>query len=66
MQKNTRVFDCKKIICFPGNAGTSEIAKNVDVDIRNFRKILKLIKTHKIDLVIVGLKNLWSEELSIS
>ena len=44
----------KKIICFPGNAGTSEIAKNVDVDIRNFRKILKLIKTHKIDLVIVG------------
>ena len=44
----------KKIICFPGNAGTSEIATNVDVDIHNFRKILKLIKNNKIDLVIVG------------
>jgi phosphoribosylamine--glycine ligase len=44
----------KKIICFPGNAGTSLIAKNVEVDILNFKKILKLIKYYKIDLVVVG------------
>ncbi|MDA8771385.1 phosphoribosylamine--glycine ligase [Candidatus Pelagibacter bacterium] len=45
---------CKKIICFPGNAGTSEFAENVNVDILNFKKILKLIKFYKIDLVIIG------------
>jgi phosphoribosylamine--glycine ligase len=44
----------KKIICFPGNAGTAKLAKNVDVDILNFNKILNLIKIHKIDLVIIG------------
>tara|TARA_X000000950_G_scaffold78923_1_gene99261 strand:+ start:4321 stop:5598 length:1278 start_codon:yes stop_codon:yes gene_type:complete len=44
----------KKIICFPGNAGTSELATNIDVDILDFNKILKLIKLHKVDLVIVG------------
>ncbi len=44
----------KSIICLPGNAGTSKIAKNIDVDIRNFNKILILIKLHKIDLVIIG------------
>ncbi len=44
----------KKIICFPGNAGTSELAINVDVDILDFKKILKFIKLYAIDLVIVG------------
>ena len=44
----------KKIICFPGNAGTSKYAQNIDVDILNFKKILTLIKLHKIDLVVVG------------
>ena len=44
----------KKIICFPGNAGTSQLAINVDVNILDFKKILRLIKFYKIDLVIVG------------
>ena len=43
-----------KIYCFPGNAGTSKIANNIDVDILNFRKLLKLIKLHSIELVIIG------------
>ncbi len=43
-----------KIFCLPGNAGTSLIANNIDVDILNFKKVLKLIKFYKIDLVIVG------------
>ena len=34
----------KKIFCFPGNAGTSKLATNIDVDILNFKKIFKFIK----------------------
>tara|TARA_B100001248_G_scaffold44470_1_gene28341 strand:+ start:9077 stop:10342 length:1266 start_codon:yes stop_codon:yes gene_type:complete len=44
----------KKIFCFPGNAGTAQIGKNIPVDILDFKKILKYIKAYKIDLVIVG------------
>ena len=43
-----------KIYCFPGNAGTSKIANNINVDILNFRKLLKLIQLHSIKLVIIG------------
>ncbi len=46
--------DTKKIICFPGNAGTLEFATNINVDILNFKKLLSLIKSNKIDLVVVG------------
>ena len=42
------------IFCFPGNAGTSKIATNVDVDILNFKKVLKLIKFYKIEIIVVG------------
>ena len=44
----------KKIICIPGNAGTEKIATNIDLDFLNFKKLLKTIKYHKIDLVVVG------------
>ncbi len=44
----------KKIFCFPGNAGTANIATNIEVDILNFNKVFNLIKFHKIDIVIVG------------
>ena len=44
----------EKIVCFPGNAGTSVLAKNVDIDILDFKKVLKLIRFYQIDLVIVG------------
>ena len=30
----------KKIYCIPGNAGTAEIASNLDVDFLNFKKFL--------------------------
>jgi len=43
-----------KIICFPGNAGTAKLATNINVDILNFKKIFKLIKFYRIDLVIIG------------
>ncbi len=43
-----------KIICIPGNAGTAKIAKNIDIDILNFKKLLETIKFHKVDFVVVG------------
>jgi len=43
-----------KIYCIPGNAGTASIAKNLDIDILNFRKLLSAIKLYNVDLVVVG------------
>lgn len=53
-QKIYESKNVKKIICFPGNAGTAKFAENINVNVLNFRKLLKLIKFHKIDYVIVG------------
>ncbi len=44
----------KKIVCIPGNAGTDEIAENINVDYLNFKKLLRVLRSNKIDLVIVG------------
>ena len=33
-----------KIFCIPGNAGTASIAKNLNVDVLNFDKLLITIK----------------------
>ena len=52
-----KIFESRlsdKIVCFPGNAGTAKIAKNIKVDILNFKKLLSLIKSNNIKLVIVG------------
>ena len=46
--------DIEKIYCFPGNAGTEEIAENINLDIRDFQKIKDFILNDKIDLIIVG------------
>ena len=43
-----------KIYCFPGNAGTSQIAENIDINLDNFEEIKNFILEKKIDLVIVG------------
>ncbi len=43
-----------KLICIPGNAGTRDLAENINIDIKNFQEILKVIKIKKIDIVIVG------------
>ena len=52
-----KVYESKlvnQIFCFPGNAGTTKLATNIEVNILNFKKLLNLIKFFKIDLVIVG------------
>ncbi len=46
--------ETKKIYCFPGNAGTSEIAENIDIDLENFELIKDVILEKKIDLIVIG------------
>ena len=43
-----------KIFCIPGNAGTSQYATNVEININEFDKVLKFINNNSIDLIIVG------------
>ena len=44
----------KEIYCFPGNAGTSFIAKNIETDLTNFEELRKLIQKLNIELIIIG------------
>ena len=40
------------LYCLPGNAGTSEISQNIDVDINDFNKLYEIIKNKKIDILV--------------
>ena len=51
IQKSKNV---KKIYCFPGNAGTSEIADNIEIDLTDFSKIKEFSINNQINLLIVG------------
>jgi len=42
------------IYCFPGNAGTSLIAQNIEANLNNFEELKRLIKKLNIDLMIIG------------
>ncbi len=44
----------KQIYCIPGNAGTAELAKNIDLNLDNFDEIKNFILEKKINLVVVG------------
>ena len=49
---NSKKID--KIFCFPGNAGTENIAKNVEINLENFELLKDFILKNKIDLIIIG------------
>ena len=51
IKKSPRV---EKIYCFPGNAGTSELAENIEIDLSNFNKIKEFSILNQISLIIVG------------
>ncbi len=51
IKKSPRV---DKIYCFPGNAGTSGIAENVEIDFSDFNKIKEFSTKNEISLLIVG------------
>ncbi|WP_396591170.1 phosphoribosylamine--glycine ligase [Allomuricauda sp. R78024] len=44
----------EQLFVAPGNAGTSEIATNVEVGVNDFESIKALVLAEKIDLVVVG------------
>ncbi len=43
-----------KIYCFPGNAGTSFIAENIEIELNNFEELKRVIEELGIDIIIVG------------
>ena len=43
-----------KIFCFPGNAGTANIAENIEFDLSDFENFKKFILNNQIDLIVVG------------
>ena len=43
-----------EIFCFPGNAGTEDIAINIDLNLNNFEILKNFILDNKIDLIVVG------------
>ena len=43
-----------ELYCFPGNAGTAKIAKNVDIGTDNFENLKNYILENKIELIIIG------------
>ncbi|MDA9616314.1 phosphoribosylamine--glycine ligase [Candidatus Pelagibacter sp.] len=43
-----------QIYCFPGNAGTANIGKNITIDLENFNQLKEFIILNEIDLIIVG------------
>jgi phosphoribosylamine--glycine ligase len=44
----------KKIFCAPGNAGTGQIAENVDIKDTDINKLIDFAAEKKIDLTVVG------------
>ena len=50
--KNTKKIN--KIYCFPGNAGTANMAENISMSLANFDNLKEFIILNKIDLIIVG------------
>ena len=51
LRKSSKIIE---IFCFPGNAGTSTIAQNIDLDANNFEDLKNFILKQKIDLMIIG------------
>jgi len=43
-----------EIFCFPGNAGTKDIAENINIDLSSFEILKNFILEKKIDLIIIG------------
>ena len=44
----------KKIFCFPGNAGTENIATNIKINLNNFDELKNFIFKEKIKMIVVG------------
>ncbi len=45
---------CKKLLIAPGNAGTEQIGRNIDISVNDFQKIKDLCLKEEINMLIVG------------
>ncbi len=43
-----------EVLCAPGNAGTAEVARNVDVAASDLAGLVRLAKQEEVDLVVIG------------
>ena len=44
----------EKIFCCPGNGGTQDIYKNIEINIKDHDKVVDLIEDNFIDLTVIG------------
>lgn len=52
--KMTQSSLCQQLFVAPGNAGTSKIATNVNINPNDFEKIKEFVITNTITMVVVG------------
>jgi phosphoribosylamine---glycine ligase len=43
-----------EVLCAPGNAGTAEIGRNVDIEARDLDRLIRLARDEKVGLVVIG------------
>jgi phosphoribosylamine--glycine ligase len=46
--------EVEKVFCAPGNGGTERFSTNLDLDVKNHQEVLDVIRSHKIDLTLIG------------
>ncbi len=49
-----RSSNVNEVFCIPGNAGTNNIAKNINLNLSDFEKIKDFFISNKIDLALIG------------
>ena len=52
--KVSQSSSCNKLFIAPGNAGTSEVGQNIEINVTDFKKIKKFVIQEDIEMVIVG------------
>ena len=58
---------CKSLFVAPGNSGTAQIAKNVDISVTDFEAIKNLVISNSISIwSLLGQKTHWSKVFTIS
>lgn len=45
---------CERLFVAPGNAGTDQLAENIQLDLKDFNAIGRFCMTHEISMVVVG------------
>ena len=45
---------CDQLFVAPGNSGTAKIAKNIPLDVLDFKAVKNIVLSNKIDMVVVG------------